>query len=63
VVGVQGCKGSPCRCCLLRRHDKGGCLSSLDEAGRLSSPTVGTNVGYLFSFFVNQEQGSTFVKC
>jgi hypothetical protein len=30
--------------------------------GRLSSPEVGANVGYLFSNVVNQEQGNTIVK-
>jgi hypothetical protein len=33
------------------------------EGGRLSSPKVDTNVGYLFSNTVNQEQGNTIVKC
>jgi hypothetical protein len=28
----------------------------------VSSPTVGTNVGHLFSNVVNQEQGNTIVK-
>jgi hypothetical protein len=32
------------------------------EAGRLSSPEVGANVGHLFSNVVNQEQGNTIVK-
>jgi hypothetical protein len=31
------------------------------EGGRLSSPEVGTNVGYLFSNVVKQEQGNTIV--
>jgi hypothetical protein len=33
----------------------------LVEGGRLSSPTVGANIGHLFSIAVNQEQGNTFV--
>jgi hypothetical protein len=31
----------------------------LAEGGRLSSPEVGANVGYLFSNDVGQEQGNT----
>jgi hypothetical protein len=33
------------------------------EGGHLSSPTVGANVGYLFSIAMNQEQDNTFVIC
>jgi hypothetical protein len=32
------------------------------EAGHLSSPEVGANLGHLFSNVVNQEQGNTIVK-
>jgi hypothetical protein len=35
----------------------------LAEAGGLSSPEVGANVGYLLSNAVNQEQGNTIVNC
>jgi hypothetical protein len=34
----------------------------LAEGGRLSSPEVGANDGYLFSNVVNQEQGNTIIK-
>jgi hypothetical protein len=34
----------------------------LAEGGRSGSPEMATNVGYLFSNAMNQEQGNTIVK-